>query len=156
MRRRFSKILEEIMGEDPNIHLVTADLGYGMFDSIKEKYPTRFHNVGAAEQLMMLTAIGLSLSGKKPITYTISPFYWRCAEMIRNYVNEEQIPILMVGSGRDKDYAHDGFSHDASDVDNLFKCFANIAGRTFHTESDVEDHLKNYKWSHPWYLNLKR
>lgn len=144
------------MEQDPDIHLVTADLGYGMFDSIKKKYPTRFHNVGAAEQLMMLTAVGLSLSGKRPITYTISPFYWRCAEMLRNYVNEEQIPILMVGSGRDKDYAHDGFSHDATDVNKLFECFVNIVNNTLKTEDEVETHLKNYKWSHPWYLNLKR
>lgn len=158
MRREFSQALEQRMEKDESIHLVTGDLGFGMFDSIEKRFPDRFHNVGSAEQLMMLTAIGLSLSGKKPITYTISPFYWRCAEQIRNYCMHEGVKVLMVGSGRHKDYAHDGFSHDATDIENLFSALK--IGVMFPYEAtdailELDYYLEDGQRA-PWFLNLKR
>ena len=144
------------MEEDEDIFLITGDLGFGMFDAIRDRFPERFYNVGSAEQLMMQTAVGLSLSGKKPITYTISPFYWRCAEMIRNYVNHEGIPILMVGSGVDKDYAHDGFSHDACDIVEFFEMFRDVNTLPTGDIEELQENFEDYNWEEPWFLNLKR
>jgi len=150
MRRKFASDLYELMKEDKRIILITADLGYGMFDKIRDDIPGQFYNVGAAEQAMVGIAVGMVLSGNIAVCYTITPFYFRAFEVIRNYVDHENIPVKLVASGRGKDYEHDGFSHDASDHD-IFKVFKNI--------DFIEDNfeLKDIIYSSkPTYLNLKR
>lgn len=111
MRKEFARLLLEEMRINPNIILITADLGYGLLDEIHDTFPDRFFNVGAAEQAMMGVAVGMALNGKIPICYTITPFYDRCYETIKLYLEHEKIPVKLVGSGRDKDYEHDGISH---------------------------------------------
>ena len=44
MRRTFVKYLENKIEQDPSILLITADLGYGMFDNIKTNHPNNFVN----------------------------------------------------------------------------------------------------------------
>ena len=151
MRRKFAKELYEIMEKDEDVILLVGDLGYGMLDRIRDAMPEQFYNVGAAEHTMMAVAVGLALSGKIPVVYTITPFFFRCFEVIRNYVNHEQIPVIMVGSGRGKDYKDAGFSHDASDHD-IFRNFENIE---FLAPDDFNLYDIIYS-NKPTYLNLKR
>ena len=127
MRRTFSNYLESKIEKDPSIILITADLGYGLFDNIQKKYPNNFINCGAAEQLMMGLCIGAAYEGKKPIAYSITPFLlYRPFELLRNYVNKENLNIKLIGSGRGKDYSHDGFSHWAEeDKDVMLHSFKN-------------------------------
>ena len=126
MRGYFAFHLYEEMERNTDIYVVVADLGYGMFDTIQADFSDRFINVGAAEQTMLDVAVGLAMSGKIPVVYTISPFYFRAAETIRTYINHENIPVIMVGSGRGKDYTHDGFSHHAEDIQELMDMFNNV------------------------------
>lgn len=157
MRRDFHSLLLRYMEQDPRIVLITGDLGFGMFDRVAERFPARFHNVGAAEQLMLGVAVGLALDGYIPVTYTITPFYWRCAEFIRNYADHEQIAVKLVGGGRNRDYAHDGFTHDASDDRLLFSCFPRVAAYWPGNLSELN--AQTYLWLYakgPAYLNLSR
>lgn len=108
-------LLEE-MKKDEGIYLLTGDLGYGMLDKIKEVFPKRFINCGASEQAMLGIAVGLALEGKKPFVYTITSFFLRAAETISLYLTHENIPVRLIGGGRDTDYAHDGISHDATEA----------------------------------------
>jgi transketolase C-terminal domain/subunit len=56
--------------------------------------------------------VGLALEGKIPVFYSISTFaIYRPFEVIRNYLHHEQISVKIVGSGQDKDYEKDGYSH---------------------------------------------
>ena len=136
MRRSFAKLVHEAMSKDDRIYVVTADLGFGLWNDIQRDFPDRFVNVGAAEQLMIGLAIGLQYQGKIPLCYSISPFlYCRPFELIRTYVDHEDIPIKLVGSGRDRDYHIDGYSHFATDdvkvlsnFDNILKFFPNGIG----------------------------
>ena len=122
MRAEFAKQLHEQMAVNPDIYLITADLGYGILDKIKEDYPDRFFNVGAAEVAMVSIAVGLALSGKVPFCYSITPFLlFRPFETIRTYISHEKIPVILIGSGRGNDYEHDGFSHYAGDDDILMR-----------------------------------
>lgn len=115
MRRAFAKELVRRALTDDRIWLVNADMGYKMWDGFASLVPDRYVNVGAAEQAALDIAVGLALSGMRPFAFTITPFFLRGFETIRTYIAHEQLPVVMVGSGRDKDYAHDGISHDASD-----------------------------------------
>jgi transketolase len=153
MRRKFATDLYELMKVDENIILITADLGYGMFDKIRTDMSNQFYNVGAAEQVMMDIAVGLAVCKRIPVVYSITPFLiFRAMESIRNYIDREKIPVVMVGSGRGKDYETEGFSHDATD-DVILKLFKNIVFLSPENDFDLKKIVYMYK---PVYLNLKR
>lgn len=132
--------LYKTMAKDENVWLVTGDLGYGLFDAHREDFPDRFINTGAAEQAMMGIAVGLALKGKKVFVYSITPFLLRRPyETIKLYLDHEKIPVILVGGGRDKDYAHDGISHDASDTAVLLATFPNIYQYWPEDKAEVPD-----------------
>jgi len=117
MRKSFFKELDQAMYNNDRIYALTGDLGYGGFDYISTRFPDRYINAGASEQAMVDIAVGLAMSGKIPFVYSITSFLlYRPFESLRNYVNHELIPIKLIGSGRDRDYKHDGFSHWSSEA----------------------------------------
>lgn len=158
MRREFKEELYQHMLKDDRIIVVTGDLGYGMFDKIREDFPDRFINTGAAEQSMMGIAVGLALQGKIPVVYSITPFLlYRPFETIRTYINHESIPVIMIGGGRNKDYEHDGISHDASDDKIFMQHFKNIESRWPDRVEDMKSIVKEAITSEkPYYINLTR
>lgn len=122
MRRVFADEILMHAKENPNIVLLTADLGYKLWDEFAEMLPRQFINCGASEQCMLDVSVGLALSGKVPFCYTITPFLiYRPFETIRTYLSREKLHVILMGSGRDKDYELDGFSHNASDVGNFLR-----------------------------------
>lgn len=152
MRKEFAIQLHRLMTENSDVFFITGDLGYGLFDEIRKDFPGRFINTGAAEQTMMGIAVGLALESKIPFVYSITPFLlFRPFETIRNYISHESIPVIMVGSGRDDDYGHDGFSHWAGD-DEILKQLPNIMFIK-ENEFNLAEIVKSGK---PTYLNLKR
>jgi len=158
MRRCFADVLYAKMGVDESIWVVTADLGYKMWDQIRSDYHERFINVGAAEQAMLGVGIGLAVEGKIPFVYSITPFLlYRPFESIRNYVNREKIPVKLVASGRDTDYIHDGFSHWAEEDREVMRIFSNIQSKWPATNEElpglVDEMIKS---NMPCYLNLKK
>lgn len=157
MRYELADFLEVEMERNENIFFLTGDLGYKIFDKIIEKYPNRAMTVGAAEQLMIGMAIGLSESGKIPFVYSITPFLlFRPFELIRNYISHEHSNVKMIGCGRNDDYKHDGFSHWAGD-DWIIDNFCNIQGHWPNDKKEfrviLEKELKNNK---PCYINITR
>ena len=126
-RGYFAAALHEAMAEDDRIWLVTGDLGYGMLDACRDDFPGRYLNTGASEQAAIGIAVGLALQGRIPFVYSITPFLlYRPFEWLRNYLNHEQIPVRLVGSGLDDDYKHDGFTHHSFDAGNVLACLPNI------------------------------
>lgn len=158
MRKECIVLLEKEMQTNKSIFLITADLGFGILDLIKDNHKDRFYNVGAAEQLMIGTAIGLAESGMIPVCYSMSSFLlYRPFEFIRNYINEERIPVKLIGSGRDKDYSHDGFSHWAHDDEQVLAALPNIEIYKPKSLEELELRFKTFLYSNtPAYLNLTR
>lgn len=158
MRRTFSDEVYKLMKQNEDVFVLVGDLGYMVWDMVRKEFPERFINTGAAEQSMLDIAVGLSLSGKIPIVYSITPFLlWRPAETIRTYINHEKIKVIMVGSGRDKDYLHDGFSHDASDDKVLMGLFKNIKSIHPEDKKEVPDIVKEIiDADGPVYINLRK
>ena len=146
------------MGEDERIYLITGDLGYGLWDKIRIDFSDRFYNFGSSEQLMVAAAAGLATEGLIPVVYSITPFVlYRPYEFIRNYINHEQIPVKLLGGGRDRDYGYLGFSHWAEDDKTMIKNFDNITGYWPKKPEDLEEIVDKYLFDgKPNYLNLKR
>lgn len=119
-RGYFAYELYKQMTVNPSVILLVGDLGFGMFDSIRDDYPKQFINCGASEQTMVDIAVGLALSGKIVFCYTITSFFMRAAETISLYLHSEQIPVKLVGSGQFNDYKEDGISHDATITQKYF------------------------------------
>ena len=158
MRKLFAKLLYNKMSSDENIYFITADLGFGLFDEIKKDFPSRFYNTGAAEQAAMGVAVGLALSGKTPVLYSITPFLlFRAAETIRNYVNHEVIGVKLIASGRGDDYKHDGFSHYAGDDKHFIELFKSVIPKWPEDDNEMVDCFNDmFSTDKPYYLNLKR
>ena len=74
MRDTFVKTFLELANNGYDVHLLTADLGFGVLNPIMEKYPERFTNVGVAEANMIGIAAGMALKGKKVYCYSMVPF----------------------------------------------------------------------------------
>ena len=52
MRDKFIETLLSEVEVNPNIVLITGDLGFGVLDEFREVYPDNFINAGVAEQNM--------------------------------------------------------------------------------------------------------
>ena len=156
MRKKFADILLNEMKKNENIVVLIGDVGFGVFDKLKSEFPERVINPGSSEQLIVGMAVGLSLEGKIPIIYSITPFIlYRPFEFIRNYVNHEKIHVKIVGSGRDKDYGAAGFTHYANDDIEIMQNFENIV--LLKPENIDEEIIKDFIYSEkPSYLNLTR
>lgn len=159
MRRVFVDELEKQMEKNDHIWLLTGDLGFGILETIQDKFPDRFVNCGASEQAMVGAACGLALEGKIPFVYTISSFLLnRPFEWVRNYINHEQIPVKLIGVGRDKEYEHDEFSHWSTDTKSILKLFPNIVQFwPKHNPDSVRQAVSEMVGNHkPSFLSLSR
>lgn len=158
LRRRFADEIHAHMKTNDSIFVLTSDLGYRMWDQIRDDYPDRFYNVGAGEQAMIGIGIGLALEGKIPIVFSITPFLlYRPFETIRNYLNNEKIPVKLIGSGRNKDYKENGFSHWSEEDKSVMHIFKNITSYWPETVNDVSRIIpKMLQDKKPWYINLAR
>ncbi len=138
MRQTFFIELEKIMTRNKNVYAVTGDLGFPFFDTIKRRFPNRYFNVGAAEQAGMDMCVGLALSGKIPVFYSITPFaLLRPFETIRTYINHERVPVKIFGSGNAMDYSLDGFSTCIPDLRDIMTPLKNIRLYTPRTKNEI-------------------
>ena len=112
MRAAFVKTLRELAEQDPRVLLLTADLGYWALEPFAEQFPSRFFNVGVAEQNMIGVATGLAEAGLIPFAYSIANFAaLRPYEFIRNGPILHRLPVRIVGVGGGFEYGHAGPTH---------------------------------------------
>ncbi len=157
MRRTFAIELYSAMTKNPDIYVLTGDLGYMMFDKIRSAYPNRFINCGASEASMLDIAAGLAYENKIPFVYTITPFFLRGFETIRTYINHEKLNVKLVGSGRDTDYEHDGYSHNAEDIKSIIDTQTNIKQLWPETKEEIPLLIKEMVDNNqPYFISLKR
>lgn len=157
LRRVFADELYKEMALNPKIYLLVGDLGYKIFDDHFKDFPNRCINCGASEQAMTAMAVGLSLEGKIPFVYSITSFLlYRPFETLRNYLYHERANVKLVGSGRDKDYLVDGFSHWAEEAPKILDIL-NIHQLHPETEEDIGPMVKMMvERDQPMFISLKR
>ena len=139
MRDSFITSLHKLAEKDKDIVLLTADLGFKVFDKFESSFPGQFFNVGIAEQNMMGIATGLAIEGKKVVTYSIGNFgTLRCLEQIRNDACYHDTNITIIANGGGFSYGSLGMSHHTTedlailralpDMTVVAPCTANEAG----------------------------
>ena len=116
MRDNFIQSLFKLAEEDSRIILVTADLGFSVFDDFRRLKPDQFINAGVSEQNMTMLATGMALEGKIVFTYSIGNFpTLRCLEMIRNDAAYHNANVKVVCIGGGFSYGALGISHHATE-----------------------------------------
>lgn len=112
MRNAFAQEITSLASEDPNVVLLSGDIGNRLFDKLKSNNSQQFLNCGVAEANMMGVAAGMALSGLRPVVYTITPFTTtRCFEQIRVDVCYHEAPVVIVGTGSGLSYSKLGPTH---------------------------------------------
>ena len=112
MRKAFYEKMASIAVADRDVHFLTANLGYKLFDEIRKKCPKQFLDVGVAEQNMISLAAGMALCGKSVYCYSIIPFLTlRACEQVRVDVCYHNLNVKLVGMGAGFTYGQEGFTH---------------------------------------------
>ena len=158
MRRYFAEHLKNEITNNKDIILMTADLGFGLWDSIRDEFPENYINVLSSEQLMIGMAAGMCLSGKIPVCYSITPFLlYRPFEFIRNYMNNDKVPIKLIGGGRGNDYAAAGKTHLAPESEKIMSVLKNIQCYYPKNKEEMSSVFHEFIYSsNPCYMSLKK
>lgn len=127
MRATFFSIMEKLYKEDEDIFMLTADLGYKLFDNFRISCSNRFYDIGVAEANMVGIAAGLSLTGKNVYCYSIIPFLvMRAFEQIRVDIAYHNLNVKLVGVGGGFTYGMEGFTHFGLEDLALMRCLPNM------------------------------
>ena len=123
----FGRTLAELGHERPEIVGLTADMGrYSDILPFRDAHPTRFFNVGMAEQNLIMTAAGLAKVGKIAYCTTYSVFITRraydfvaiaCAHSMANVKIFAGMPGLVNGYGA---------THQATEDLNMMRGIADL------------------------------
>jgi transketolase len=116
MRDAFVSQLTSLAAADPNVVLITGDLGFGVLTDFARRFPNQFVNAGVAEQNMIGLATGMALEGCTVFTYSIANFaFMRCLEQIRNDAAYHECNVNVVCIGGGMSYGQLGISHHATE-----------------------------------------
>jgi transketolase len=127
MRGQIIDSLFAEMRKQEDIFFLTADMGINLVERFGVEYPSRFSNVGIAEQNLIGVASGLCNAGYRPFTYTISNFLiHRCFEQLRNDVSLHKYPVVMLGASAGFDNAPLGPTHHIIDDWGVLRNLPNI------------------------------
>ncbi len=156
MRKIFGKLLVEWAEKDKNIVVLDGDLGRGMFEEFKSKFPERYFNMGVCEQSMVSVAAGLALEGYTPFVYSITPFLLeRPFEQIKIDIDHQKTNVKLVGFA---DYPGMGPTHAELDWKAISTCLKNT--KCFFPVGGEEEARKAleeaYKFKGPAIVSLKK
>ena len=109
-RRTLVNTLNQLAETDPNIVLVTCDVGFNYFTG-KEKF--KVLNLGVTEYSSCVISAALALSGLKVVFYSMIPFVtFRVHEQVRNAIALHKAPVVIAGVLGGPSYKMLGLSHN--------------------------------------------
>ena len=119
MRIAFGELIAELVKKDKRNYVLVCDIGYGVFDKLREENPDHFINMGITEQAIIGIAAGMAMQGLKPWVYTITPFLLeRPFEQIKLDIVQQKQNVKLVSYW---DYSTQGPTHITEDVDAICK-----------------------------------
>ena len=159
IRAAIGEEITELGKSDGNIVVLDADLSGSTKTSIFAKsFPDRFFNVGIAEQNMVTTALGLSLTGKIPFLASFAVFATgRTYDQIRNSVCYQNANVKIIGAHGGITVGEDGASHQALEDVALMRQLPNM---TVIVPADYEQAKQAVKYAYetegPVYIRSSR
>lgn len=128
IREAFGKKLVDLGSKNPNIVVLDADVACSTQTKLfAQAYPERFFDTGIAEQNMIATAAGLSLSGKIPFAATFAVFATgRTYDQIRTSVCYQKANVKIIGTHGGITVGEDGATHQALEDISLMRGLPNM------------------------------
>ncbi len=91
----FSKALVKLAQEDEKICAITAAMPEGTgLDAFRDTFPSRYFDVGIAEEHAATFAAGLAAGGQKPLVALYSTFAQRCYDQILHDICLQKLPVV--------------------------------------------------------------
>lgn len=114
-RKGFGEALESLANTDPEVVALCADLTEStQMHLFKQKAPSRFVEIGVAEQNLVSVASGMAAMGKYPFCSSYAMFSpGRSWEQIRTTICYNDRPVCIVGSHAGVSVGPDGGTHQA-------------------------------------------
>ena len=158
-REAYGETLLELGRRRKDIVVLDADLsGSTKTGKFAKEFPERFFNMGVAEQDMVGTAAGLSLTGKVPFASTFAVFETgRAWDQIRQTVCYSNTNVKLVATHGGITVGEDGASHQALEDIALMRVLPNmtvIVPADATETSSVINAVADYKG--PVYVRLGR
>ena len=111
-RREIINRLMPYAEKDGRIYLLICDMGFGVADKFRERFPDRVYNMGIMEQGTVGIAAGMAMSGLIPVVYSIVNFLvYRALEQVRNDIILQKLNIKLIGTGANNYFSFLGRSH---------------------------------------------
>jgi len=156
LRTAFIDTLRELARIDDRIFLLTADMGYSVFETFRDEFPDRFLNTGIAEQNTIGIAAGLAARGKIVYVYSIIPFVtMRCFEQVRLDLAYNFMNVKLVGVGAGLTYGPLGSSHHALEDIAIMRSLPDMTvlcpGDPIETRELIK---RSYEYEGPVYIRL--
>jgi 1-deoxy-D-xylulose-5-phosphate synthase len=86
-----------LMTDDPRVCVITAAMCQGnMLETIRDRFPDRFFDVGICESHAVVFAAGLAKSGMRPIVDIYSTFLQRSYDHIFQEVSLQNLPVALM------------------------------------------------------------
>lgn len=157
MRTAFVKELETLMKSE-DTYLLTGDLGFSVFENIRDNYKGRYLNMGVAEQNMLGVAAGMAITGRNVFVYSIIPFLiYRPFEQLRNDICYQNLSVRLVGVGAGFSYSDAGFTHHAIEDYGVLRSLPNLTILSPADPVEVKEIMHHLNEIHgPSYMRLAR
>jgi 1-deoxy-D-xylulose-5-phosphate synthase len=92
----FVSELVDLAREDDRITAITAGMPTGTgLSKFQAEFPTRFHDVGIAEQHAVTMASGLAIAGMRPVVALYSTFLQRAFDQTVHDVCQNDLPVVL-------------------------------------------------------------
>jgi transketolase len=157
MRDAFARAFYETAQQNPKLFMVVADISpASKMTNFKAEFPTRFIDVGVAEQSLIGLSAGLALRGFKPFAYTIANFsIYRPFEQVRDDVCYQNLPVTIVGMGAGITYSPLGATHHTLEDVAVMSAIPNMSVLAPCDPAEVEEAV-HFAAAHsgPIYLRL--
>ena len=156
-RESFGKALADI--EDEDIVVLDADLSSSTkTDMFKEKYPSRFFELGISEADMIGTAAGMATCGKKPFVATFAAFATgRVYDQIRCSISYPNLNVKIIGTHAGITVGEDGATHQMLEDINLMRAMPNMVVVSPSDDIQAKALIKQLaEYEGPAYVRLSR
>jgi len=156
-RESFGKALADI--EDEDIVVLDTDLSSSTkTDMFKEKYPSRFFELGISEADMIGTAAGMATCGKKPFVATFAAFATgRVYDQIRCSIAYPNLNVKIIGTHAGITVGEDGATHQMLEDINLMRAMPNMVVVSPSDDIQAKALIKQLaEYEGPAYVRLSR
>lgn len=158
-RQSYGEALLELGKENKNIVVLDADLSTATKTSLFAKeFPTRFFDMGIAEQNLVSTSAGMATCGKIPYVSTFAVFAaGRAYDQIRNSVCYPKLNVKICATHAGITVGEDGATHQMIEDISLMRTLPNMTVISVSDDVQAKWAVKEIsKINGPVYLRLAR